>query len=302
MRILIALALSFLVYPALAQQFPVTIEHDNGSITLEKPAERILVISEEFIEVFVAMGVAPAGVGLWRNSFGSEPYTKLPYLDRSIPGAPMPFDGSEPNMELVLSLDPDLIFFHMSFGEPQTELIAQYEQVAPVIAILGAKPDAWKEVATDLGLATGTGDVATRVIAQFEARVAELQAIMAPIAKAHPTVTAVFGWGDSSGYFDERFSIGAHFVLLGLTITSPLGDAMPEGGFEVASAESVTQIDSDTIFVIRGGDSPFDALLARRPQPVLETPLPPGIGHSGPYAEMLYLEAIAARYQEQYGP
>lgn len=301
MRALLVAAFIVFCAPVLAQDFPVTIDHDNGTVTLDAPAERIIVISEEFLEVFVAMDVGPVGFGSWRNEPGDAPFTKLPYLDKPVPGSPTAFDGLEPNFEQVLALDPDLIFYHMDANEPQVEEIAQFETIAPVVAIVGSKPGAWKEVAMALGLATGKMDVATKAIADFEARVAELQTQMAPIVTAHPTVTVVFGVGASSGYFDERFSIGGHFALLGFDVVSPMSETIPASGFGPASAETVTQIDADTIFVIRGGESPFDDLLKRRPQPVMEEPLPKGIGHSGPYAEMLYLEAIAAKFTAQYG-
>lgn len=302
MRLLIALVVSLLTLPVLAQEFPLTIDSDSGPVRLEKPAERIIVFSEEYTEVFIALDVAPVGVGTWRNETSAAPFTKLPYLDKPIPGSPAGFNGWEINFEQVLALEPDLIFFHMNADEPELETIAKLEAMAPVIGIVGSRPGAWKEVARDLGLATGKSDDAETLIADFETRVAQLQAQMAPIVAEHPTVTAVFAWGESSGYFDERFSIGGHLKLLGLTLTTPLGDAMPASGFDVAPVESVAQIDADTIFVIRGGESPFDDLLSRRSQPVLEEPLPPGIGHSGPYAEMLYLEAIAEKYQAQYAP
>lgn len=280
--------------------FPLTIEHARGTLTLDKPAERIVFVSEEFIEVAIAMDIAPAAVGIWRSEI-VNPFVKLPYLDQPVKGSPLAISGLEPNIEALLGVSPDLIVFHDYIEDPDNAAVAAYEKVAPVASFFGSIPGEWKKVARVIGQATGNVARAEELAAAFDADVAALKAQMAPIVEKYPTVTAIFGWGESSGYFDERFAIGANFARLGLTVRQPLGDAMPSSGFSTASAETVPSIDADTVFVWRGDVSPYDPLLARLPMPVLEMPLPQGIGYTGPFAERLYMQAIADLFIKQYG-
>lgn len=295
------LATAALPERAKAQEgFPVTLEHARGTLTLDKPAERIVFVSEEFIEVAVAMNIAPAAVGIWRSEI-VNPFEKLPYLDQPVKGAPLAVAGSEPNIEALLGVNPDLIIFHDYLESPQDEVVALYKKVAPTATFYGSIPGEWKKVARAVGLATGKLAKADEIAAAFDADVAKLRAQMAPIVARHPTVTPVFGWGESSGYFDERFAVGANFVRLGLTVRQPLGDRIDPSGFSIASAETVPSIDADTVFVWRGDVSPFDPLLARLPMPVLEMPLPHGIGYTGPFAERIYMQAIVDLFTKQYG-
>lgn len=294
-------ALVLLSAPALAQDFPLTIQHAKGATEVAAPAQRVVVFSEEFIETAVALDVPLVAVGLWRTEVPDGPYTKLPYLDQPVLGEPAAFDGFEVNYEGLLALEPDLIVYHLDADEANDPIFDKLTTIAPTVAFIGTKPGEWKEVTHALGNATGRKAKADAVIADYDARVAALRTQMAPIVAAHPTVTAIFAFGDNTGYFNDQHNIGGHLATLGFKVTSPLGDAIEPSGFSVASPETVSQIDADTIFVYRRTESTFDEFLKRRPQPVVDLLLPPGIGHTGPLTELYYLDTIASEMGRLYG-
>ncbi|HXF61648.1 MAG TPA: ABC transporter substrate-binding protein, partial [Caldilineaceae bacterium] len=270
--------------------FPITVTHERGEVTFDKPATRVVIFSEEFIELAIALDIAPVGVGLWRNAPTRETFTSLPYLDEPIPGEPRYLDGEQPNLEAILTLQPDLILQHDYEGGNGDELYASFSQIAPTLAYSGGKVGAWKQAIRGLGQATGRSEQAEQVIARYDARVAELQQAMEPVVAMAPEVTVLLSWVDGAGVFDERFSIGGLMYMLGFRLTTPLGEAMDPSGYVDISAETVAEISADTVMVLRFDSDqqhPIDPLLNTLDIPVLHTEIYPGMGYTGPYTELI---------------
>ncbi len=284
-----------------AAAFPITVTHDRGEITFEKPAERIIVFSEEFIELFIALDLAPVGVAAWRNEPTGETFTVLPYLEQVIPGAPIYLAGNEPNLEAIAALQPDLILHHDYADD--TDLYDSLAQIAPTMAYSGATVGGWKRAIRGLAQATGRSDRAEAVIADYDTRLAALQADMAPMVEIAPEVTVLLSGIDFIGVFDERFAIGSLMQTLGFTLTTPIGDAMDPSGYTAISVEALRDIDSDTVMVLRFDSEQehiSDPILASLGMPILRTAIRPGMGYTGPYAEFIYLEGFAAAFHEQF--
>ena len=272
--------------------FPITVTHDRGEITFEKPAERIVVISEEFIELFIALDLAPVGVGVWRNEPTGDTFTQLPYLDQPIPGEPVYLNGSEPNLETLLALKPDLILHHDYADDANAKVYQSFAQIAPTLAYSGATVGGWKRPMRGLAQATGRSEQAETVIADYDARVAAVQTEMASVVAVAPAVTMLLSGIDFIGVFDERFAIGSLMQTLGFSLTTPIGDAMDVSGYTAISVELLRDIQADSIMVLRFDSEQAhisDPILATLGIPVLDIALRPGMGYTGPFAELIYL-------------
>lgn len=289
--------------PAATSAFPVTITDDKGEVTLDKPAERIVVFSEEFTELFVAMELAPVGVALWRNEPTGDIFNQLPYLDQPIPGEPRYIDGSEPNLEVIAALQPDLILFHEYSDSGNADLHVSLAQIAPMLTYYGGEVGGWQRALRGLGQATGYSDRADTIIADYEARVAALQTEMAPVAEQKPNVALLLSGIDFVGIFDERFAIGGLMETLGFTLSVPEAIAMPESGYVNISVENLRDITADTIVQMRfNADQEHisDPILASLAMPVLPTEIYQGMGYTGPFAETIYLESFVDAFRTQY--
>lgn len=283
--------------------FPVTITDDKGEVTLYKPAARIIVFSEEFTELFVAMDIAPVGVGLWRSAPDSIVDHKLPYLDQPVPGEPRYFVGSEPNLEVLAALQPDLILNHEYSDSGNADLQASLAQIAPVLTYYGGEVGGWKRAIRGLGQATGHLDRAEAIIADYDTRVAELQTAMAPVVAQAPTVALLLSGIDFVGIFDERFAIGGLLNVLGFTLSVPAEIEVPASGYVNISVENLRDLTADTIVTLRfNADQEHisDPILASLPMPVLPLAIYQGMGYTGPFAERIYLEGFAEAFQAQY--
>ena len=283
--------------------FPVTITDDNGELTLDKPAERIIVFSEEFTELFVAMDIAPVGVGLWRSAPDSIVEHKLPYLDQPVPGEPRYFVGSEPNLEVLAALQPDLILNHEYSDSGNADLQASLAQIAPMLTYYGGEVGGWKRAIRGLGQATGHLDRAETIITDYDTRVAELQAAMTPVVEQAPTVALLLSGVDFVGIFDERFAIGGLMQVLGFTLSVPEHIEVPASGYVNISVENLRDLTADTVVQMRfNADQAHisDPILASLPMPTLPTAIYQGMGYTGPFAETIYLEGFADALRAQY--
>jgi ABC-type Fe3+-hydroxamate transport system substrate-binding protein len=288
---------------AAAANFPVTITHDRGEITLEKPAERIIVFSEEFTELFIALDLAPVGVGLWRNEPTGDVFTQLPYLDQPIPGQPRYINGSEPNLEVIAQLRPDLILNHEYSDSGNADLQAALAQIAPVLTYSGGEVGGWKRALRGLGQATGYSERAETIIAEYDAQVAEFQAAMTPVVAQAPNVTVLLSTVDTVGVFDQRFAIGGLLEVLGFSLSVPESVEMPASGFTNISVETLSEITADTIIQLRFDDDQVhisDPILDSLPMPTLRSPIYPGMGYTGPLAETIYLQNFTDAFRAQY--
>ncbi len=289
--------------PAAASSFPLTITHDRGAITLEQPAERIVVFSEEFIELFVALDLAPVGVGLWRNEPTGEIFNQLPYLDQPIPGVPRYINGSEPNLEVLAALQPDLILHHDYADEANAGLYDSSLQIAPTLAYSGAEVGGWKRALRGLAQATGRVEAAETIIADYDARVVELQTEMAPVVAQAPDVALLLSGIDFVGIFDERFAIGGLIEVLGFALSVPENIEVPEAGYVNISVEHLRDLNTDTVVQMRFNadqEHTSDPILASLPMPTLHTEIYQGMGYTGPFAETIYLDGFADAFRAQY--
>ncbi|MEM8529509.1 MAG: ABC transporter substrate-binding protein [Chloroflexota bacterium] len=283
--------------------FPVTITHDRGETTLEQPAERVVVMSEEFIELAIALDLAPVGVGPWRNEPTGETFTTLPHIEQPIPGEPVYLNGSEPSMEAILALQPDLILHHASAADAETDLYESFSQIAPTLAYFGADVDGWKSAIQGLGVATGYSTRAEEVISDYDERVAELHAEMTPVVERVPEVTLLIGNADTLGIFDERMALGGLVETLGFTLSIPDSVEMPEAGYSPISPEILSEITADTIVQMGPANNEErlgDSILSSLDIPILNTTVLQGMGFTGPFAEMIYLEGFVNAFNEEY--
>lgn len=97
---------------------PVTVKHNRGEVTLDKPAQRVVVLEWTFTEDLVALGVQP--VGNADNANYKVYVTPEAALDSSVVDVGT---RNEPNLEAIAALKPDLIISNVDGNE------AIYEQL-----------------------------------------------------------------------------------------------------------------------------------------------------------------------------
>src|SRR5690606_29369791 len=87
--------------------FPVTIEHEFGSTTVESAPTRIVAAGFNEADFLLAFGIVPVGV---RDFIGEFPEETRPWaVDLIGDAAPVDIGGTEIDFEQVAQLEPDAI-------------------------------------------------------------------------------------------------------------------------------------------------------------------------------------------------
>jgi iron complex transport system substrate-binding protein len=276
----------------------VEVVHDTGTLTLDGPATRIVTTSDETTELVVALGLQPVGAGSTRvDPLAADPFAGH-YLEGDRLGDPEFVGGSEPELEAIAALEPDLIV-HGSDDEVDDRLA----EIAPTVVYDVTVPGAWEQALPRLGAATGEEERAEEVVRSYGDAVAAARAQLAPVASAYPRVGVVYPQyrGGADNYlFGEEFALAAVVPDLGFELAgSDLAeDAFP--GVQQISSEVYSSIQADLLLAL--GTVPWqettsEPTLATLPIPVLGVPLDDGQPSAGPLTSPALLDRYVTALQ-----
>jgi cobalamin transport system substrate-binding protein len=208
--------------------FPVTVEADNGSITLEEQPDAIVSLSATATESLFAMGAGDQVIAVDDQSNYPE---DAPMTDLS---------GFQPNVEAIAGYEPDLVIAAYDPGG----LVEGLEKLDIPVLLQDAAPDlqaAYDQIET-LGEATGHADGAEDVVTSMETDIAEA----AEIASAGgATVYHELG-PDFYSATSETF-IGSVYELLGLVNIADEAAGDSAGGYPQLTAEYIVDANPDLI-------------------------------------------------------
>ncbi|MFD1029941.1 ABC transporter substrate-binding protein [Metaplanococcus flavidus] len=151
---------------------PVTIEGTNGEVTLDQPAQKVVVLEWTYAEDLLAVGIQPAGMA---DIESYDDYVNIePQLDETV----IDVGGrQEPNLEQIAEIDPDLI---IGVDFRHTAMLADLERIAPTV-IFNPYPedesiDLYQEMETtflEIAKAVDRTEEADQVLADLEAEYEE---------------------------------------------------------------------------------------------------------------------------------
>ena len=189
LRTLSFICLAFGATAAMAQDFPVTVEHAFGETTIEERPERVASVGWANHEVPLALGIVP--VGFARASWGDDdgdgllPWVieRLDALDAEVPTL---FDeGDGIDFEAVASTQPDVILAAYS-GLSQSDY-ETLSRIAPVVAYPEAAwTTTWREMIRQNAAGLGMAEEGEAMVAEIEERIATARA-------AHPELAGKTG-------------------------------------------------------------------------------------------------------------
>jgi iron complex transport system substrate-binding protein len=227
----------------------IRVEHEEGEARIEAPARRVVAISDEALDLLVALGVEPVGLASMRiqgsvgQRIGGSPY----YVDI---GDPVFLGSAEsPSVERAAALDPDLIVMSR-YGS--NDLYRQLSQAAPTLSYSVSAPGWWRGPLVDVGRATGTEGRGRRFVAEYDALVVRLRKQVAPLVEESPRLAVLYAPDASATFvFDERGAPADPHAKLGFRLVVPDGLKVPPNGFAQVSPEVISDLRADTIVVLR---------------------------------------------------
>lgn len=211
-----------------------TVKHAMGEAVVPAKPERVVILTNEGTEALLALGVKPiAAVQSWYQ----EPWYE--HIDAEMQDVTVLGDEFQPNLELIASLQPDLIIGNVA---RQEEIYEQLNQIAPTVFSDDLVGD-WKINFTLYAEALNLQEEGKRLMDEFDRRVAEASAKLGDkldtqvsIVRFLPTQVRIYQKDTFAG------------VLL-----DQLGFARPasqdvDGFIEVVAKETIDMMDGDVMF------------------------------------------------------
>ena len=216
-----------------APGFPVVIEADNGAVTIEEAPTAIISLSSTATEMLFAIGAGPLVVAVDEQSNHPE-------------GAPMTdLSGFTPNIEAILSYDPDLVVIGF---EPGGLVEALDAAGVPVIFFNAAMSldDTYRQIDA-LGRVTGRDQMAAEVNEAIESGIERAVADAPEV----PEGTDYYHEVDNTFYTaTSNTFIGRIYAMFGLeNIADPADEDGSAFGYPQLSNEYIVGADPDLIFL-----------------------------------------------------
>jgi iron complex transport system substrate-binding protein len=212
-----------------APAFPVTVEADNGSLTIENQPEAVISLSPTATESLFAIG---AGEQVIAVDDQSNYPAEAPISDLS---------GFQPNVEAIAGYEPDLVVASYDPGG----LVKGLEKLDIPVLLQDAAPDlegAYDQIET-LGAATGNAEGAEEVVESMRTEIEELAGSVP--AAAGTTVYHELG-PDFFTATSDTF-IGSVYELFGLVNIADAAADADSGGYPQLTAEYIVSENPDLI-------------------------------------------------------
>ncbi|WP_409332363.1 iron-siderophore ABC transporter substrate-binding protein [Trujillonella humicola] len=225
--------------------FPITIEHAYGETEIPQEPQRVVSLGYTEQDAILAFGVVPVGV---RYAFGPEDDVFFPWADDAAGDAePVILPRAEIDAEQVAVLEPDLI---MAVTAGLTE--AEYETlsgIAPVVvqpAQFPAFGTPWQDQTLVTGRALGQEERAEELVAEVEARFADVRAAHAELEGRSVTLSGVAYQGEYP--FHASSDTRTQFFLdFGMVVDPELDEIAGEEFYGTVSQEQAGLLDADVL-------------------------------------------------------
>ncbi|MBP3966468.1 ABC transporter substrate-binding protein [Paenibacillus lignilyticus] len=212
------------------------ITHAMGEATIKGTPQRIVVLTNEGTEALLALGVKPVGAV---KSWTGDPWYE--HIKADMEGVTVVGEESQPNVELIASLKPDLIIGNKL---RQEKVFDQLNAIAPTIFSETLR-GAWQSNFMLYADALGKKAEGEKIIQAYDDRAADFKAKAGD--KLNEKVSVVrFMAGKTRIYLDDTFT-GLAFSKLG--ITRPDNQKNYKDTFvEEITKERLPEVDADRLF------------------------------------------------------
>ncbi|MGG2200430.1 ABC transporter substrate-binding protein [Paenibacillus validus] len=211
-----------------------TIKHAMGEETIQGTPKRVVILTNEGTEALLTVGVKPVGAV---QSWVGDPW--YDHIKAEMQGVTVLGEETQPNIELIAGLKPDLIIGNKVRHE---KIYEQLKKLAPTVFAQDLAGD-WKINFKLYAEAVNKKEEGEKALAAFDKRVSDVKAKLG--AKAATQVSVVrFSASDVRIYQKQTFS-GVLFNQLG--IARPASQDKDQF-VEKLTKERIPDMDGDVLF------------------------------------------------------
>ncbi|NSL50235.1 ABC transporter substrate-binding protein [Calidifontibacillus erzurumensis] len=212
-----------------------TVKHAMGETTIEGTPEKIVILTNEGTEALLAMGVTPVGAV---KSWLGDPW--YPHIADQMEGVTEVGTESEPNLEAIAALQPDLIIGNKMRQEAVYE---QLSAIAPTVFAETLRGD-WKENFQLYAKAINKEEKGKEVLEAYENRINEFKEKAGD--KLNQKVSIVrFTGGEVRIYQKDSFS---GVILEEIGFARPESQDVNDFAIRGVTKEMIPQMDGDILF------------------------------------------------------
>ncbi|ASR47710.1 iron ABC transporter substrate-binding protein [Paenibacillus kribbensis] len=215
-----------------------TIEHVLGKTEIKGTPKRVVTLYNGANDVMIAYGIKPVGIV---EASGTEPV--YDYLKKDLEGIPTVGLETQPNMEEIYKLKPDVIIATKFRNEATYQ---QLSEIAPTVAV--DQLYEWKDTVKLIGQVLNQEDKGAQLLADWDQRVADFKKKM---GDRLPIKASIVNFrADHARIYYMGF---AGQILKELGFTRPPEQEADKWGIKVNSKESIPDMNADTLFVFNSG-------------------------------------------------
>ncbi|SFM15447.1 iron complex transport system substrate-binding protein [Paenibacillus sp. 1_12] len=238
-------AVSMITVSACGQATPQPAPAAAPTATADKPAAkapRIASVSIHLTNDLLALGITPVG-----SVIGGDLKAFLPHVaDRLKDTKPLGV-VTEPDMEAILSLKPDVIYLDKQYAGKD---ISKYEKIAPSV-VFDLDEGTWRDHLKKIGKLVDRDKEAETFIKDYETQKERVKGLINDKLGKDATVMAVRVTAKELRVFGTRRPMGPLlYEDLGLKPAKGVEKVSKDKSFDVISQEVLPDYDADAIFVI----------------------------------------------------
>jgi iron complex transport system substrate-binding protein len=217
-----------------------TVEHASGQSCIPRIPQRVVVTDEIALDAVLALDVQPIAA-----AESTLVRSRARHLANSLDGITSIGRESEPNLERLVELNPDLI---LGFNSAKTHY-RSLSQIAPTVA-LGYEHTDWKADLEKIGAMLGRGDRAQQQLADYQKRIAEFRAAMGDKLKNTEVSVVRFTAATQNTHYRTVASFPGS-VLQDIGLSRPIAQQQPtDQPYGDVSLERMDLLDGDVIFAM----------------------------------------------------
>ncbi|MFC7063511.1 ABC transporter substrate-binding protein [Halobacillus seohaensis] len=214
------------------------IEHAMGTTTIEGTPEKVVTLYQGATDATTVFDIEPVGIV---ESWVEKPIYK--YLRDDLEGTPLVGEETQPNLEEIAELNPDVIFASKLRHE---EIYEKLNQIAPTVAIDQVYD--FKETVKLMGETLNKQDNADEVLTSWDNRIEDFKTKAAEkLGDQWPLNVSVLNFRSDHArvYFDSF----AGSILSEAGFTRPENQQSDEWGMKLTDKESITEMNADVFYI-----------------------------------------------------
>lgn len=213
-----------------------TFKHDFGTATLNSVPKRVAILFNGGVDISVLLKVKPVGAV---ESYIQKPYYE--YIRPSLIGTKTIGDETQPNVEAIIGLKPDVI---IATKERHEKIYAQLNKIAPTVVMNNLSD--WQDNLQVMSRVFNKEEIASTYLADWKAKVADFKSKLSSKDEGAAISIIRINPNGSARAYNAGF---AYKIFKELGFSTPKAQAATNMEFiPVTTQEQIGLLDGDYIF------------------------------------------------------